>query len=76
MELYPVDFCMLSGVSDSTYRRAFNELLDKGYLVQSDKNKNLYLFREVSEGENIKIPDKINSIDKESFEKIKEEYFN
>ena len=32
MDLYPVDFCTKANVSVSTYRRAFEDLLDKGYL--------------------------------------------
>lgn len=53
MDLYPVDFCAKAKVSDSTYRRAFDELEEKGYLMQSKKDSNIYLFREVSESESI-----------------------
>ena len=75
MELYPVDFCLKAGVSDSTYRRAFDDLLEKGYLQQSKKNNNLYIFREYSNSEEIKIPDSVNSIDTDKFEELKREYF-
>ena len=33
LDLYPVDFCSITGLSDSTYRRAFKELEEKGYLI-------------------------------------------
>ena len=67
MDLYPVDFCTKAKVSDSTYRRAFEELEKKGYLIKSSKQDNLYLFREVSLSDEIEKPDEVNSIDTESF---------
>ena len=38
MEMYPVDFITKANVSDSTYRRSFEELEKKGYLIKSKKN--------------------------------------
>lgn len=73
LDLYPVDFCNMTGLSDSTYRRAFAELEQKGYMVSSAKQKNLYLFREVSP--NAEEPDTVCSIDKKDFDKLKEEFF-
>ena len=75
MDLYPVDFCTKAKVSDSTYRRAFEELENKGFLIKSNKQKNLYLFREVSLSDEIEKPDEINSIDTESFAELKRNYF-
>ena len=75
MDLYPVDFCTKARVSDSTYRRAFEELENKGFLIKSNKQKNLYLFREVSLSDEIEKPDEINSIDTESFAELKRKYF-
>ena len=34
------------GMSDKRYREAVKELIDKGYLVQHDKHKSLYIFYE------------------------------
>lgn len=73
MDLYPVDFCSITGLSDSTYRRAFKELEEKGYLVQSAKIKNLYMFKECSPS-SIN-PDIINSLDKQDFNQLKSLYF-
>ena len=75
MDLYPVDFCTKAKVSDSTYRRAFEELEKKGYLIKSSKQNNLYLFREVSLSDEIEKPDEVNSIDTESFAELKRNYF-
>ena len=75
MDLYPVDFCTKAKVSDSTYRRAFEELEKKGYLIKSSKQDNLYLFREVSLSDEIEKPDEVNSIDTESFAELKRNYF-
>ena len=74
LELYPVDFCNITGLSDSTYRRAFKELEETGYLIQSKKQKNLYLFKELSES--AKMPDIVKSLDSDDFESMKKEYFS
>ena len=76
MDLYPVDFMDLTGLSRSTYDRSFRELKDKGYLIQSKVNKNLYMFKERSESDSIMELDNIWSIDKESMEEVREKYFN
>ena len=76
IDLYPVDFCTKAKVSDSTYRRAFEELEKKGYLIKSPKQENLYLFKEVSQSELIEHPDEINSIDTDNFAEIKRNYFD
>lgn len=75
MDLYPVDFLNKSGLSRSTYDRAFAELESKGYLLKSEKQKNLYLFVEESSSEEIKVLDEVWSIDKQELEQIKEEFF-
>ena len=75
MDLYPVDFCTKAKVSDSTYRRAFEELENKGYLIKSSKQQNLYLFKEVSTSNKIEKPDEVNSIDTDNFAEIKRNYF-
>ena len=74
LDMYPVDFCTKAGVSDSTYRRSFEELEQKGYLIKSSKSKNLYIFKEISDI--AEKPDVINSLDKTDFEDIKSKYFD
>lgn len=74
LDVYPVDFCSITGLSDSTYRRAFDKLKEKGYLVQSKKQKNLFLFRE--ESPLAVKPDVVKSIDTKDFAKIKAEFFD
>lgn len=76
MDLYPVDFCTKARVSDSTYRRAFEDLLEKGYLRQSDKDSNVYIFYEVSNSDQIEYPDKVNSLDTDNFKELKRKYFD
>ena len=76
IDLYPVDFISITGLSDSTYRRAFEELEKKGYLIKSNKQKNLYLFKEESNNKDIKYIDEVWSIDKDNIKEIKEEYFS
>lgn len=68
MDLYPVNFCNIAKVSYSTYTRMFAELEDKGYLIQSPKSKNIYLFKEKSP--KAEQPDEILSIDTDDFEEI------
>lgn len=75
MDLYPVDFCTKAKVSDSTYRRAFEDLEKKGYLIKSSKQENLYLFREISLSEEIEKPDEVNSIDTDDFAELKKNFF-
>lgn len=48
LELSSKDFIAWSNTSDSTYDRAFNELKEKQYLIQSQDKKNVYLFVEES----------------------------
>lgn len=59
MDLYPVDFTNKSGLSYKTYTRCFQELEEKGYLIKSKKQKNLYLFKEKSDNEDIEKVDEI-----------------
>jgi len=73
LELYPVDFTNKANVARSTYYDAFKELEEKGYLIRSKKQRNLYLFKEKSK--NTDNFDLINSVNKESFSKIKQDYF-
>lgn len=75
MDLYPVDFCLKAKVSDSTYRRAFEQLEQKGYLIKSPKMSNLYLFKEESSSKDIEIPDEVNSIDTSNFTEMVRDYF-
>lgn len=73
LDLYPIDFCTITGLSDSTYRRAFKELEEKGYLISSPKQKNLYLFKEISL--EAKSPDVVNSLDIKDFNELKSLFF-
>lgn len=73
MELYPVDFMSITGLSDSTYRRAFKELEEKGYLIKSTKKKNYYLFKEKSEIAEQR--DEIETLDLDSFNNVIDEFF-
>ena len=72
LDLYPVDFCNKSGLSDSTYRRAFTELEEKGYLLKHRTMKNTYMFRQISDY--AYVPDEINSINEKDFESMKNEF--
>ena len=76
-DLYPVDFCTKANVSDGTYRRAFEELEEKGFLRESTNPdyKNIYLFSEIGDISKLKKPDAVNSIDTESFEDLKKKLF-
>lgn len=73
MDLYPVDFCKKANVSESTYKRAFQELIDKGYLKQSEKSNNMFLFNELSDIAESR--DIIQSVNEEDFNTIINEYF-
>ena len=42
--LSAVDFCNVSGASRSTYKRAVNELIEKGFLVLTNEARNEYTF--------------------------------
>lgn len=75
MDLYPIDFCTKAQVSDSTYRRAFKQLQEKGYLVKSKIQTNLYLFKEESCNSCIRALDEVKSIDTSDFEQVKKQYF-
>lgn len=68
MDLYPVDFCTKCRISDSTYRRGMKELQEKGYLVQSDQAKNIWLFKEVSTSDKIEKREIVKSLDEDKFE--------
>jgi hypothetical protein len=73
LDLYPIDFCNITGLSDSTYRRAFKELEEKGHLIKSPKQKNLYLFKE--ESLQASSPDLICSLDKKDFNELMSLFF-
>ena len=72
LDLYPVDFCNKTGLSDSTYRRAFTELEEKGYLLKHRTMKNTYMFRQISDYADV--PDQINSINEKDFESMKNDF--
>lgn len=69
LDLYPSDFIEKSGLSYKTYTRAFKELLEKEYLIQSEKNNKWYLFKEKSD---LVKPQKTKQ---EQVKSLKEEYF-
>lgn len=73
LDLYPIDFCTKTQLSKSTYDRAFDELEEKGYLVKSSKQKNLYLFKEISD--KAMQPDVVNSLNTDNFEEVKAAFF-
>lgn len=50
--LSPIEINGAIGMSDKRYRDAVNELIDKGYLVQSEKHKALYVFYEFPQLDN------------------------
>lgn len=43
------DFMRWSGLGKQAYTTAFNELVDKGYLIKDDKQKNKYFFYDKSQ---------------------------
>ena len=67
LDLYPCDFCNVANVSVDTYRNAFNELEEKGYLIKNVDYKTKYYFMEKSEeAEPVPIyKDQIQVVDKE-----------
>ena len=73
MDLYPIDFMNITGLSRSTYIKCFKELEDKGYLIQSNKQNNVYLFQEISD--TAEKQDLIETLNAEEFENIKKELF-
>lgn len=76
LDLYPVNFINKTGLSRSTYDRAFEELEEKGYLIKSKSQNNLYLFSEISDfGYIPKKGDEVISLEKASLEEIKRKYF-
>ena len=52
------------------------KLEDKGYLIKSEKNSNLYLFKEKSDKITTKKSDKIFNLEQEEVEDIKKKYFS
>ena len=52
-------FMEWSGLKDKAYKTGFNELVDKGYLIQDDKQKNKYKFYDKSQKEEQQIDDVI-----------------
>lgn len=68
MALYPCDFVKFANCSYDTYRRAFEELKNKGYIIETKKS-NYYIFTEESI---IDLPypkqDMIQSIGEKDFE--------
>lgn len=48
-----------SGLKDKAYKTGFSELVDKGYLIQDDKQKNKYKFYDKSQKEEQQIDDVI-----------------
>lgn len=75
LDLYPENFTELTGLSRSTYRRAFEELEEKGYLIKSKNKKNWYLFNERSEKLFPNKKDEIISLEKQNLEEIKKLHF-
>lgn len=74
-DMYVVDFMNKTGLSRSSYNRAFEELTEKGYLIKSHKQSNWYLFKEKSESNNISYLDEVQSMESDKLEKMKDEYF-
>lgn len=52
-------FMEWSGLKDKAYKTGFSELVDKGYLIQDDKQKNKYKFYDKSQKEEQQIDDVI-----------------
>ena len=61
MLLFRVNVTEQCGMSENTYRSAFKELVQKGYLVQSKGNKNYFHFYEKSEFEAIKAHNELSA---------------
>ena len=69
-DLYPCDFQRLANVKDDTYRSAFNDLMEKGYLLPHKTKKTVFMFLEESNND-LSFPDKadkIESLNKEDFD--------
>ena len=71
-DLYSCDFIRVAKVDSSTYQRAFDQLVEAGYLIPSTKRDNVYKFVEQS-AEAKQIPswnDVIKVVDKDEFDAI------
>lgn len=77
-ELSSAHFINWSNTSQSTYDRAWKELIELGYIKQSDKNKNVFYFFEESETYNERISYNmiIEPMDDNEFNKIYKENVN
>ena len=77
MDLYPCNFQKIANVSYDTYKRSFNELLEKGFLLKHKSDSNIFMFVEESTLE-LDCPtdedDCIESIREEDFEKVKNDF--
>ena len=69
-DLYSCDFQRIAHVIEDTYLKAFNDLVDKGYLVEHPSKKNTYIFLEESNKELPSPPkwDAIKSLNEDEFE--------
>lgn len=78
MDLYPCDFQRVANVSPDTYRAAFKQLVEKGYLRPSKTRKNVYQFVEESDTAE-PIPtaaDEIQVVGEEEFEDLSSKEFS
>lgn len=67
-DLYPVDFVSWSGLSKSSYDRAFKELEEKGYLIKHKEKDKYYLFMEKSN--KAERPDEVKSVSQKELEDL------
>lgn len=74
--LYPIQFWKKANISYDTYLKAFDELVEKGYLLKHKEKSNVYMFTEVSEiAEPVpEIEDKIESLNEDEFVLQREEF--
>ena len=70
-DLYPCEFERFANVSYDTYKRSFQELKEKGFLIPHREKSNVFLFIEESQNETLHDPnskDIIESIQEDEFD--------
>ena len=82
-EIYPIHFTRWDNLSNSSFERAWKDLKDKGYIIQSKDYDNIYIFQETSNTFQDRYnkwleqqkKDLIKTVDKKEFDQIKEQCF-
>ena len=74
-DMYPCDFCRISGLSYDTYKRSFEKLKELGYLIPHKQDSNIFMFLEKSQSDKINKIDAVVSVNEKDFEIMREKDF-